>query len=91
MVPSPSRRATLPVVLRSYPIVALGDLMAMDCLECGAPLKPHQPEIHHPDRLLETCEACHCWYLLDMDAQGSTVVMVALPDRNHFLRAIDAE
>ena len=91
MVPKPSRRVTVPVVLRRYPVDALGNLMEMDCLACGSPLQPHQPEVDHPERLLETCSACHCWYLLDLSPKDATLVMVSLPDQDHFRRAFDEE
>jgi hypothetical protein len=83
------KRVAVDLALIRFPTTVEG-LSQLCCLGCGVPMDLHHPDAGFPERMLGTCDACRCWYLMDLVPGRPEAVMVLLPDGDHFLRALEA-
>ena len=60
------------------------DLGWLICVPCQLVLHHHQPDVQAPARLLGTCDGCGRWYLILMKPDGTSALMVALPEGGLF-------
>jgi hypothetical protein len=51
----------------------------VSCLNCGAPLEIHQPDVEEPQRFIGTCEQCRHWYVLYWSPLATEGLMLILP------------
>jgi hypothetical protein len=82
LLPSP-RIVSIPI-----PSPDLRGPMRLDCTHCRGDLSLHLPAPERPLRMLATCEACGCWFLIDTMSDTTIAVMVQLPDPASILAAI---
>ncbi len=50
------------------------------CLRCSCPLSLLQPDLDLPDRLLGVCRQCKHWFLVELLADRSEAIILALPE-----------
>lgn len=67
------------------------ELSGFLCLRCESNLDIDQPEAEVPDRLLGVCGDCGSWYLIDIDPENeSDVVVMRIPDAQELRDAISS-
>jgi hypothetical protein len=57
-------------------------LLELNCHDCNTTLDLIQPDPTAPDRMLGVCPGCHGWYLVELDPEQKTVVVLRLPGPN---------
>jgi hypothetical protein len=63
------------------------DLEWLKCGNCHFGLQTHQPDAQSPARLLGTCDGCGHWYLIMLEPDMVSALMVALPETEAFRSA----
>jgi hypothetical protein len=63
------------------------DLGWLVCGSCGLGLQSHQPDSQTPGRLLGTCDGCGRWYLVLLEQDLVSALMVAIPESEAFRSA----
>ena len=64
-----------------------GDLDWVRCARCCSRLALSQPDLQSPARLLGVCEGCRRWYLIVMEPDLGSALMVVLPESREFQAA----
>jgi hypothetical protein len=65
------------------------DLDWLACGDCHFGLETHQPDPQAPGRMLGTCDNCGRWYLILMEPDMASALMVALPETKSLHAAWD--
>jgi hypothetical protein len=63
------------------------DLSWLVCGFCGLGLQSHQPDAQTPGRLLGTCDGCGRWFLILLEQDLVSALMVAMPASEAFVSA----
>ncbi len=74
-----------------HPVGSDLELSGYLCLRCESNLDINQPEAEVPDRLLGVCSDCGSWYLIDIDPETeSDIVVMRIPDAQELRDAISS-
>jgi hypothetical protein len=89
---SDSSRKSVPVHLEFQSQVdSEHELSGFLCLRCESNLDINQPEAEVPERLLGVCGDCGSWYLIEIDPENESDIIVArIPDAQELRKAIES-
>jgi hypothetical protein len=71
---------TTPALEVTIPLRPMTLAWPMRCDRCPEDLEAHQPDPHHPERLLLCCQACGEWTLIVHSPDGDQALAMTLPD-----------
>jgi hypothetical protein len=60
----------------------------LTCSSCGSEMSIDQPNVDDPDRLLQTCDECGLWFMVDRDPQTGWLAITQLPEPRMIFRAM---
>ena len=79
----PKRHRPVPTHLDIIPFTFKVPTSLLDwvvCDHCGSPLDLSQPDVEASARLIGVCEACRRWYLILIEPDLASALMVMLPE-----------
>jgi hypothetical protein len=86
--PRKSRRISTDLhVIPFSSATASADLNWLACGGCQLGLRVYQPDPNSPTRLLGTCDGCGRWYMILMEPDGVSALIVSLPESELFRSA----
>jgi hypothetical protein len=87
MFPKKPRRISTDLDVISFSSASPIDLSWIACGRCRLGLQRHQPDPKSPGRLLGTCDSCGLWYLILIEPDMVSALMVAIPEGESFSSA----